>query len=156
MDLPRGFQHLIRLPDCSVGVHIHHGCHSSSFMTGWAAAAPCTCCCWYQVTLEAAGAVLRDVVFAQWRASHCESYHDTLKLMSLIDLFLPYLPLQRQHLPQLVHLALQERQHLLQQRHITLQWQPEVPVFLAGQVWQPLTPPVTPSQSERQADRMNE
>jgi ATP-dependent Clp protease ATP-binding subunit ClpA len=90
--------------------------------------------------LEAAGAVLRDVVFAQWRASQCESYHDTLKLMSLIDLFLPYLPLQRQHLPQLVHLALQERQHLLQQRHITLQWQPEVPVFLAGQVRRPLTP----------------
>eukprot|EP00775_Hariotina_reticulata_P002444 gene2444-2747_t len=71
---------------------------------------------------------------SKWRASQCESYQDTLKLMSLIDLFLPYLPLQRQHLPQLVNLALQERHHLLQQRRISLRWQSEVPLFIAGQV----------------------
>jgi len=49
--------------------------------------------CWScQVDMEAAERLLRGAVFAQWRASQCESYEDTLKLTSLIDVFLPFLP----------------------------------------------------------------
>eukprot|EP00879_Flechtneria_rotunda_P003365 GHRR01003593.1.p1 GENE.GHRR01003593.1~~GHRR01003593.1.p1 ORF type:complete len:369 (+),score=124.57 GHRR01003593.1:1009-2115(+) len=87
-----------------------------------------------KVTAEAAERVLRDAVFAQWRASQCESFEDTAKLMSLIDAFLPYLPLERHHMPQLVQLALQERRELLQQRRVALEWQERVPPFLAGKV----------------------
>lgn len=35
-------------------------------------------------------------MFAAWRRSACEDYPDTLKLVSLVDFFLPYFPLQRE------------------------------------------------------------
>lgn len=84
--------------------------------------------------MEAAEALLRSVVFTQWRASGCEAYEDTLKLMSLIDLFLPYLPLERAHMPALVALALVERVQLLAHQRVALEWAPDVPAFLAGKV----------------------
>jgi hypothetical protein len=86
--------------------------------------------------MQSAEALLRSVVFAQWRASQCEAYEDTAKLMSLIDVFLPYLPLERAHMPALVALALRDRAALLAQaqRRVRLQWEHGVPEFLAGQV----------------------
>jgi hypothetical protein len=87
-----------------------------------------------QVSSSQAEALLRSVVFAQWRASGCESYADTAKLMSLIDVFLPYLPLERAHMPPLVGLALRDRAALLARQRVLLQWEPGVPEFLAEQV----------------------
>jgi hypothetical protein len=86
--------------------------------------------------MQSAEALLRRVVFAQWRASRCEAYEDTAKLMSLIDVFLPYLPLERAHMPGLVALALRDRAALLAQaqRRVRLRWEPGVPAFLAAQV----------------------
>lgn len=87
--------------------------------------------------MEHAEQLLRGVVFAQWLASQCESYEDTLKLMSLIDIFLPYLPLERQHMPALVRLALRERASLLAHSHhrrVRLQWEPGVAEHIAGKV----------------------
>jgi hypothetical protein len=84
--------------------------------------------------MEEAEQLLRDVVFAQWRASQCESHADTLKLMSLIDLFLPYLPLEAQHMKQLVGLALQQRGAVLAQQRVHLEWQPAVADLLASKV----------------------
>lgn len=84
--------------------------------------------------MTAAEELLRGVVFAQWRASQCESYADTLKFMSMIDLFVPYLPLERQHMPQLIDLALGHRAHLLKQQKITLTWDPAVTQYLADKV----------------------
>jgi hypothetical protein len=86
--------------------------------------------------MRSAEVLLRSVVFAQWRASQCESYEDTAKLMSLIDVFLPYLPLERAHMPALVGLALRDRAALLaqRQRRVVLQWEPGVAEFIAGQV----------------------
>lgn len=88
----------------------------------------------FQVSLKAAEQLLRDVVFAQWRAAQCESFEDTLKFMSMIDAFLPYLPLERQHMPQLIALALRDRGSLLRQQRVKLTWQPEVLDFLADKV----------------------
>lgn len=90
-----------------------------------------------QVTLESAEQLLRSVVFAQWQASQCESYEDTLKFMSMIDIFMPYLPLERQHMPQLVELALRDRAALLKQQRVTLTWAPEVTTYIAAQVCAP-------------------
>lgn len=86
------------------------------------------------MTLESAEQLLRSVVFAQWRASQCESYEDTLKFMSMIDVFMPYLPLERRQMPQLVELALRDRAALLKQQKITLTWEPPVTTYLAGKV----------------------
>jgi hypothetical protein len=84
--------------------------------------------------MEEAEQLLRDVVFAQWRASQCESHADTLKLMSLIDAFLPYLPLERQHMPALVQLGLRQRAALLALQRVALEWQPAVVGALASKV----------------------
>lgn len=86
------------------------------------------------MTQQAAEALLRGVVFAQWRAAGCESYEDTAKLLSMIDVFLPYLPLERGHMPGLVGLALRGRAALLAVRRVLLQWEPGVTEWLAGQV----------------------
>eukprot|EP00882_Tetradesmus_deserticola_P029731 GHRQ01033327.1.p2 GENE.GHRQ01033327.1~~GHRQ01033327.1.p2 ORF type:complete len:109 (+),score=20.25 GHRQ01033327.1:229-555(+) len=53
--------------------------------------------------------------------------------MSLIDVFLPYLPLELAHMPALVVLALRGRAALLPRR-MSLQWDQNVPEFLAGEV----------------------
>jgi hypothetical protein len=84
--------------------------------------------------MEDAEQLMRDVVFEEWRKSDCESYADTLKLMSLIDLFLPYLPLSRQHMADLVQLALKQRQAELRHSHIQLQWEPGVVHLVADKV----------------------
>jgi hypothetical protein len=52
---------------------------------------------------------LRDAVFARWRRDGCEAYEDTLKLVSLVDFFLPYFPLERRHVDELIRRALRER-----------------------------------------------
>lgn len=84
--------------------------------------------------MEEAEQLMRDVVFDEWRKSDCESYADTLKLMSLIDVFLPYLPLGRQHMADLVELALKQRQAHLRHNHIQLQWEPGVVQLVANKV----------------------
>ncbi|KAF8072817.1 TOR1A [Scenedesmus sp. PABB004] len=90
-----------------------------------------------KVTAEGAEALLRGVVFEQWRRAGCgESYEDTLVLLSLIDAFLPFLPLERRHMAQLAELSLRERADLLAAQHAraALTWGPDVPAFLAGKV----------------------
>ena len=56
----------------------------------------CPPCGPLQITPERAEHALRDLVFSSWRRSPCEEYPDTLKMISLIDFFLPYFPLQRE------------------------------------------------------------
>jgi hypothetical protein len=59
-------------------------------------------CYLLQITPESAEHALRDLVFASWRHNACEEYTDTLKLISLVDFFLPFLPLQRKQVGLLV------------------------------------------------------
>lgn len=87
-----------------------------------------------QVTMEEAEQLLRDVVFDEWRKSNCESFADTLKLTSLIDVFLPYLPLDRSHMPALMQLTLQQRSRILARKKVVLQWHPAVVQLLADKV----------------------
>jgi hypothetical protein len=47
------------------------------------------------VTAEDAERRLKNLVFDTWSAAGCESYEDTLKMVSLVDFFLPYFPLGR-------------------------------------------------------------
>jgi hypothetical protein len=84
--------------------------------------------------MQEAEQLLKDVVFDEWRKSDCEAYADTLKLMGLIDVFLPYLPLGRDHMPQLVGLALQQRAARLQGQGLRLTWEPGVVDLVASKV----------------------
>jgi hypothetical protein len=62
-----------------------------------------------RASAEEAERRLRDAVFARWRRDGCEAYEDTLKLVSLVDFFLPYFPLERRHVDELIGRALKER-----------------------------------------------
>lgn len=84
--------------------------------------------------MQEAEQLLKDVVFDEWRKSDCEGYADTLKLMGLIDVFLPYLPLGRSHMPQLVELALNQRAARLRGQAIRLQWEQGVVDLVASKV----------------------
>lgn len=52
---------------------------------------------------------LKDLVFSRWQGQGCEQRTDTLKMVGLVDFFLPFFPLERQHVEQLFELRLQEK-----------------------------------------------
>lgn len=91
-----------------------------------------------QLTMKDAEELLRNVVFEEWRKTDCEGFADTNKLMQLIDVFLPYLPLEQQHMPPLVELSLKQQRQRLERRNNYLEWKPEVVTAIANQVrWPP-------------------
>lgn len=91
-----------------------------------------------QLTMKDAEELLRNVVFEEWRKTDCEGFADTNKLMQLIDVFLPYLPLEQQHMPQLVELSLKQQRTRLERRNNYLEWKPGVVTAIANQVgWPP-------------------
>ncbi len=91
--------------------------------------------CLHKITAEMAEQRLRDVVFSRWRTAACESYEDTLKLVSLVDFFLPFLPLERRHVRELIVRELGARgQALLRKTKVALAWRDEVVDFLTDKV----------------------
>lgn len=57
--------------------------------------------CRFQITAEDAERRLKALVFEAWRGGSCdEAWEDTLKMTAAIDIFLPFLPLQK---PQVRH-----------------------------------------------------
>ena len=76
-------------------------------------------------------------MFAQWSEEACEQRVDTLKMVSLVDFFLPFLPLERRHIIQLFGMRLLDKDERLQKqerRHLT--WGPDVVSFLTDKVRQ--------------------
>lgn len=51
-----------------------------------------------QITPEAAERALKDLVHEKWAREGCEDHSDTLKLIGLVNFFLPFFPLERRHL----------------------------------------------------------
>ena len=51
--------------------------------------------------------MLKDLIYDIWTETACESPTDTLKLMSLVDFYLPFLPLEREHIRALFDMRLQ-------------------------------------------------
>ena len=105
--------------------------------------------CGMQVTAEAAQRMLKDLMFRQWADEGCQSTSDVVKLLSLIDFYLPFLPLEKIHLQELFETKLrQRRQSLLQASQEDLIWDKEVVEFLVSKVcihW----PRVTHLEAER-------
>ena len=58
---------------------------------------------------EAAQKALKDVVFHAWSNQRCEEPVDTQKLLSLVDLFVPFLPLERRHVHRIISGLLVQR-----------------------------------------------
>ena len=89
-----------------------------------------------QISAEAAQKVLKDLVFSLWSADDCEERTDTLKMLALVDFFLPFLPLERPHIEELFEMRLRERRHMLttKQQAANLTWTPELVRFLTDRV----------------------
>ena len=93
--------------------------------------------CGLQIAPEAAQRLLKDLVFAQWSKEACEQRVDTLKMVSLVDFFLPFLPLERQHITQLFGMRLLDKDEQLQgQERCHLTWGPDMVSFLTDKVRQ--------------------
>jgi hypothetical protein len=79
--------------------------------------------------------MMRDLVFERWRADACEAVEDTMKMISLVDLYLPYFSLSVSDLRILVNRGLQQRSvELQEQKHVTMSWGTEVVDFLLSKV----------------------
>ena len=65
--------------------------------------------CCLQISAEECQKLLKDTLFSTWSESACESTVDTVKLMSLVDFYLPFFPLERKHISQLFQMKLEER-----------------------------------------------
>ncbi|KAK9830272.1 hypothetical protein WJX72_010727 [[Myrmecia] bisecta] len=88
-----------------------------------------------KIAPEAAQRVLKDLVFDIWQRGECEDRTDTLKMVGLIDFFLPFLPLERPHIKQLFEMRLLEKaQQMRQSMGTDLAWDDAVLAFLTGKV----------------------
>ena len=89
-----------------------------------------------QISAEEAQKVLKDLVFSMWTSDECEERTDTLKMLALVDFFLPFLPLERPHIEQLFGMRLQDRRRALlaEKLAVDLAWTPDVVQFLADRV----------------------
>lgn len=90
-----------------------------------------------QISAEDAQRALKDLIFSTWAAEGCESRTDTLKMVSLVDFFLPFLPLERRHVQQLFSKRLLDiAQQLMATESTALSWDADVVEFLADKVGQ--------------------
>jgi hypothetical protein len=89
-----------------------------------------------QVSAEDAQRVLKDLMFDLWRADDCEERADTLKMLALVDFYLPFLPLERPHIERLFELKLHERRDDLikAKEAMNLIWDEDVIQFLTDRV----------------------
>ena len=88
-----------------------------------------------QVSAEAAQRMLKDLMFQLWAAEACESTTDIVKLLSLIDFYLPFMPLEKEHITELFKAKLQHRgQEILAAGHGHLTWDDDVVDFLVSKV----------------------
>lgn len=80
--------------------------------------------------------MLKDLVFDLWRSDGCEERSDTLKMLALVDFYLPFLPLERQHIEKLFGTKLAERRKaLVEGKEATnLTWDEDVVNFLTDRV----------------------
>ena len=89
-----------------------------------------------QISAEEAQKVLKDLVFSMWASDECEERTDTLKMLALVDFFLPFLPLERPHIEQLFSMRLEDRRRALIAEKLAadMTWTPEVVQYLADRV----------------------
>lgn len=88
-----------------------------------------------KASAEAAQRMLKDLMFRLWADDACESASDIVKLLSLIDFYLPFMPLEREHINELFKAKLQQRaQEMLTASQGQLTWGDEIVNFLVSKV----------------------
>ena len=56
---------------------------------------------------------LKNAMFTKWEKEHCEDFHDTLKVLSSIEYFVPFQPLDEKALKQIANAQLEYRSKYL-------------------------------------------
>lgn len=88
-----------------------------------------------KITAEAAESRVKELVFRAWSGSGCETFADTLRLTGLIDFYLPYFPLERRHVEELLRRGLAARGAELQRtKHTSLEWDERIVQFLCSKI----------------------
>lgn len=62
----------------------------------------------HDINMDAAQRALKDMVFTMWQNQKCEEFSDSQKLIRSIDFFLPFYPLEKQHIEALFRMKLDE------------------------------------------------
>ena len=88
------------------------------------------------LSAETAQRVLKDVLYNKWLKDGCEELVDTQKTLSLVDLYVPFLPLERRHVRTVLEAHLLERRlRGVQAREFaSLTWSSDVVDFLVERV----------------------
>lgn len=88
------------------------------------------------IKAEHAQSTLKNLVFRRWLEEGCEDRTDTLKMVGLVDFFLPFFPLGRDELIKVVDLRLNEKIDGATKGGTRgrLRWSPEVADFLLENV----------------------
>ena len=88
------------------------------------------------ISAEEAQKILKDKVFSKWAAQGCEERVDTIKTVSLIDLFLPFFPLERPQVEDIIDLNLHRRlEHRINKGELAgLHWDRAVVQFLSSRI----------------------
>jgi len=61
-----------------------------------------------KIQLDDAQRALKDMIFKIWRQQDCEAFSDSQKLLRTIDLFLPFYPLEKEHIKKLFEMKLEQ------------------------------------------------
>ena len=79
---------------------------------------------------------LRDLMFQRWSDDGCEERSDTLKAVGAVDLFAPFVPLDRTSVARVIasHLAARRAAKVSSGEYADLTWTEDVVAFLAGRV----------------------
>jgi hypothetical protein len=94
-----------------------------------------------KISPEKAQKELKDLVFERWQKQGCEERTDTIKVVGLVDFFLPFFPLERKHVRELFELRLKEKADAVQKqlkrtntKFPALLWESAVVDFLSSKV----------------------
>ena len=88
------------------------------------------------LSAETAQRVLKDVLYNKWLRDGCEEQVDTQKTLSLVDLYVPFLPLERDHVRAVLEAHLLERRMrgVRELEFANLTWSKDVLDFLVERV----------------------
>lgn len=83
--------------------------------------------------------LLKDLVYLRWLSEKCEETADTLKMVSLVDFFLPFFPLERVHIEELFQKRIQYKINSMKSQRVIpkdcrIEWNKEVIDFLTNKV----------------------
>jgi ATP-dependent Clp protease ATP-binding subunit ClpA len=88
------------------------------------------------LSAEDAQRALKDVLYNKWLLDGCEELVDTQKTLSLIDMYVPFLPLERRHVRAVLEQHLQQRRErgVRAGEFAELTWDAAVVEFLTDRV----------------------